>query len=93
MLGPVLWLLTSPSASISTSGTLADAVCGKRRPSFHGSTIKYDAIIGHIQFNARECADGRSQVELNLLKNHYLANFFFNRGLSKRNGIETHIIV
>ena len=58
---------------ISSSRALADAVCDKRCPSFHGTTIKYDAIIGHIQFNVRGCADGRSQGELNLLKNHYLA--------------------
>ena len=38
---------------ISSSGALADAVCDKRCPSFHGTTIKYDAIIGRIQWVCR----------------------------------------
>ena len=60
-------------ARISSSGSLADAVSDKRCPSFHGSSIEYNEIIAHIQFNVRGCADGRSQGELNLLKNHYFA--------------------
>ena len=79
-------------SEFSSSGALADAACDQWRPSFDGTIIKYKVINGHIQFNVRGCADGRSQGELNLLKNHFFA-IFFTGSVSKRNRTETCIAV